>query len=73
MSKVTVPTALYAGTNDFLADLKDVEHLVAHLPNSTVVATNIVKGFAHFVRFQHEPLQPRPRRLLSCCYRELLL
>jgi len=47
LSKVTVPTALYAGTEDDLADLTDVQTLIDQLPDSTVVHHDTIQGFAH--------------------------
>lgn len=50
LANVTVPTALYAGTKDDLADLTDVQTLIDQLPKSTVIHTGIIDGFAHMVR-----------------------
>ena len=47
LDQVTVPTALYAGTNDDLADLTDVQTLINQLPNSTVIHTDIIQNYAH--------------------------
>ena len=40
----------YAGTEDDLADLTDVQTLIDQLPDSTVVHHDTIQGFAHLVR-----------------------
>lgn len=47
LSKVLMPTGLYSGTNDWLADPTDVEKLIADLPTNTIVRELVVDGFAH--------------------------
>lgn len=47
LSKVTVPTALYYGSHDDLADETDVQVLIDQLPDSTVVHADLVMDFAH--------------------------
>lgn len=47
LANVTVPTALYSGTNDYLADPDDVKTLVKQLPNSTLIEHVVIDGFAH--------------------------
>lgn len=47
LGNITVPTALFSGSNDDLADPKDVQVLIDQLPDSTVVAAQQINGFAH--------------------------
>ena len=47
LSQVSVPTALFSGGNDYLADPTDVAKLVAELPPSTVVFNSHQDTYAH--------------------------
>lgn len=47
LSKVRVPTALFYGDHDYLADPEDVKKLIAELPPSTIVHENAQPKFAH--------------------------
>jgi len=47
LSKVLMPTALYSGTNDYLADPTDVATLESLLNPSIIVSETVVQGFAH--------------------------
>lgn len=47
LTKVTMPTALYSGTDDWLADPTDVNHLIKDLPQSTIIDQQVIVGFAH--------------------------
>ena len=41
LSKVAVKTALFSGSNDYLADPTDVQRLVKELPTDTVVFSDV--------------------------------
>lgn len=47
ISKLTVPTAFFAGTNDYLADPKDVEKMMSEVPQSKVLFYDMFEGYAH--------------------------
>ena len=47
LSKITAPTAIWAGDKDDLADVADVEHLVEVLPNVTHYEVVGIEGFTH--------------------------
>lgn len=47
LSKVRVPTALFYGDHDYLADPTDVKRLIAELPASTIVFENHQAKYAH--------------------------
>lgn len=47
LSKLAVPTALFAGSDDYLGNPTDVQHLIDVLPASTVVHSEEVPSFAH--------------------------
>eukprot|EP01083_Nonionella_stella_P273603 928201_1 len=47
LSKVTFPTGLYSGKDDWMADVVDVDRLRDELPNGTVVQDIDVDGFDH--------------------------
>jgi lysosomal acid lipase/cholesteryl ester hydrolase len=47
LADVTVPTALFTGGQDALADPKDVAQLIQALPSSTVIAHLDVPSYAH--------------------------
>jgi pimeloyl-ACP methyl ester carboxylesterase len=48
LNNVQVPTALWAGDNDSLADIKDVERLRDTLSNVSHYEVVDLKGFSHF-------------------------
>jgi len=45
LSQMKVPTVLYYGANDWLADLKDVAYLLKNLPN--LVEKNLIEPYNH--------------------------
>ena len=47
LSRVTVPTALFYGEHDYLADPTDVKRLIKELPESTIVFENYQRDYAH--------------------------
>jgi len=47
LSAVTMPVALFSGTNDWLADPTDVAKLIADLPPASIINNTVVDGFAH--------------------------
>lgn len=47
LSNVRVPTALFAGGNDYLADPADVARLQAELPASSIVYNDLQSDYAH--------------------------
>jgi len=47
LANVTVPTALYSGGNDYLADPKDVERLVSELNPDILIDHIVIDDFAH--------------------------
>jgi pimeloyl-ACP methyl ester carboxylesterase len=47
LSKLNVPTVLYSGTNDWLADPKDVARLVSEMNPEYLVDHIVVDGYAH--------------------------
>lgn len=47
LGNVTVPTALYFGDKDALADPQDVQQLIDDLPKSTLISATQWKGAAH--------------------------
>jgi lysosomal acid lipase/cholesteryl ester hydrolase len=47
LSLMSVPTALFAGQHDYLADPTDVQRLVSELPTKTVVYTDYQSDYAH--------------------------
>jgi len=47
LSKLTMPIALYSGTNDYLADPTDVKTLEADLNPDIIISETVVQGFAH--------------------------
>lgn len=47
LSQVSVPTALFTGGNDYLANPTDVKRLMAELPSETVVFHNNQEKYAH--------------------------
>jgi len=47
LSQVTVPTAIFTGGHDTLADPSDVTRLLAELPNSTVIYRKHIEKYEH--------------------------
>lgn len=47
LSAVNVPTAVFGGGNDFLADPNDVDRLMSDLRNGTVVYFNFQQDYSH--------------------------
>jgi len=47
VSNFTVPVSLYYGSNDYLADPKDVQILIAGLPDNILTKSKEIEGYAH--------------------------
>lgn len=47
LSKMTLPTALFYGQHDYLADITDVERLIDELPADKIVLKSYLETYAH--------------------------
>jgi lysosomal acid lipase/cholesteryl ester hydrolase len=47
LSKLSIPTALFAGGHDYLADPKDVQKIVNEAPSDMIVLFDEVESYAH--------------------------
>ena len=47
MTRFVVPTILYSGGNDYLADPDDVNKLVASVPNGTILKHVKIADYSH--------------------------
>jgi pimeloyl-ACP methyl ester carboxylesterase len=47
LSQLSVPTALFSGSHDYLGDPKDVEKIVKEAPASMIVHQDVQEDYAH--------------------------